>query len=378
MSATRRDCPDALEEGSDAALASALKVVERIFATKSPAECARSLLQATPTNDESLANDEQKTSSSTTSTANPVPAANVTSNFVETLLAVTEATPEAPGTAAATCLWWVSGARDDVTGVALGALLARAANDESAAVGEAEVGGREASDAEDVASSFSSDDDWAWFPVGQAEEQAERDTTTPPRRGQGQGQRPGALAAARFLAALCLCKPGAHALESGVRAESPGAVEALVHLCGAEEPILAGACFRIVERLAARGLGPLVFVDAGVLDRAAKAGARFFEIAEDKEEGEVGDAEAYAIAAALGAVAALAEVGGKNAHPTIDSAFRLSVRCLAGVGEFSGRPAAGEKILFCRWNMKGAHTFCAHAYVVRIFGVDTPNGKVWC
>ncbi|CAN0588301.1 unnamed protein product, partial [Ectocarpus sp. 12 AP-2014] len=57
-----------------------------------------------------------------------------------------------------------------------------------------------------------------------------------------------------------------------------------------------------------------------------------FEVEEDAETVE--DAEAHAIAAALGAIATLAEAGGRDARPVVDDAFQLSVRCLARVGEY--------------------------------------------
>lgn len=297
-----RNFPDALDEGSDAALASALKAVERIFTDKPPEACALSLRAHA----EGESNDDPHP---------PTPSDYAT--CVETLLAVAEATPEAPGAAAATCLWWLSGASGVAPDRALAAILA--AGSSSVCTDEDESGEGEETE------EYIAQKAWTWLPLEGGEEVAE--ATPSPRL----------LEAARFLATLCLCKPGLQRLEAGVQRESPRAVEALVHLCGSPDPNLARACFRIVERLAKGRLGARAFVDAGALARATEAGARF-EVQADAVTVE--DAEARAIAAALGTVAVLAEAGGDSARPLIEDAFQLSVRCLGRVGEFSGRPAA--------------------------------------
>lgn len=309
-----RDFPEALEEGSDAALAAALKVVERIFTGKSPEACILSLRARTE--------DE--------STDDPhVPTACDYSGCVETALAVAEATPEAPGAAAATCLWWLSGASSAAPDRALSALLAagsaEAGEEGGRGDGKATVG--EGGDGEAVAQPTTGDV-WSWFPRGEGgEEEGEIVTTARP------------LEAARFLATLCLYRPGLKVLEAGVRRKEPHALEALLRLSASDDPRLARACFRILERLGGRdsGIGPQTLVDAGTLEVATEAGKRF-EVVVDVEE--VHDDEAHAIAAALGTVAVLAEAGGASARPVIDDAFQLSVRCLGRVGEFSGRPAA--------------------------------------
>ncbi|CAM9588135.1 unnamed protein product [Ectocarpus sp. 4 AP-2014] len=309
--ATIRDFPEALEEGSDVALASALKVVERIFTGKSPEACALSLRAKS---EEESCDDPHR------------PTFSDYDNCVETVLTVVEATPEAPGAAAATCLWWLSGASSKAPDRALSAILAAAAVADSTEVTN------EAREAEKAAAQLLvSADVWSWFSRGGGGErdvQEEGENVPPARPVEG----------ARFLAALCLCRPGLECLEAAVERESPRRVaEALVTLCESADPLLARACFRIIERLAKGGTGPQVFVDAGALAAAAVAGA-LFEVEEDAETVE--DAEAHAIAAALGAVATLAEAGGKDARPVVDDAFQLSVRCLARVGEYSGRPAA--------------------------------------
>eukprot|EP00752_Nemacystus_decipiens_P007872 g7033.t1 len=306
--ATIRDFPEALEEGSDAALASAMKVVERIFTDKSPEGCALSLRAKA---DEQPGGDDGDDN-------NP-PTPNDYANCVETLLKVVEATPEAPGAAAATCLWWLSGASSRAPDRALSGILSAA---------EAVVGKEEE---EEAAALSPTDDVWSWLPRGgggEAEEVEEGEVVPQARP----------IEAARFLAALCLCKPGIGCLEEALKRESPlqQAVDALVTLCGSADPLLARACLRIVERLAG-SLGPRALVDAGALAAAVEAGKRF-EVDEGAETVE--DAEARAVAAALGTVAALAEAGGKEARPLVDDAFQLSVRCLGRVGEFSGRPAA--------------------------------------
>ncbi|CAB1117939.1 unnamed protein product [Ectocarpus sp. CCAP 1310/34] len=309
--ATIRDFPEALEEGSDVALASALKVVERIFTGKSPEACALSLRAKS---EEESCDDPHR------------PTFSDYDNCVETVLTVVEATPEAPGAAAATCLWWLSGASSKAPDRALSAILAAAAVANGT---EATTEAREAEKA--AAQSLVSADVWSWFSRGEGgagDVQEEGENVPPARPVEG----------ARFLAALCLCRPGLECLEAAVERESPRRVaEALVTLCESADPLLARACFRIIERLAKGGTGPQVFVDAGALAAAAEAGA-LFEAEEDAETVE--DAEAHAIAAALGAVATLAEAGGKDARPVVDDAFQLSVRCLARVGEYSGRPAA--------------------------------------
>lgn len=309
--AVDREFPDALEEGSDPALASALTVVDRIFSRKTPEACVRSLRAAA---EEASSEDPHLATSSDYA------------NCVETLLAVAEATSEAPGMAAATCLWWVSGARSAAPDRALTAILeAAAAIRESTDSSGAEVG---EDDGESVQLGL---DVWSWFPLEGAEGAGEDEVASSPPR---------PLDAARFLAALCLCKPGLQALEAGVRRDLPRAVDALVKLSGSADPKLARACFRIVERIARAGIGAAAFVDAGALAQATEAGMRF-EVEEEAED--VDDLEARAIAAALGAVVVLAEAGGESARPLIDDAFRLSVRCLGRLGEFTGRPAAGEE-----------------------------------
>ncbi|CAM9197891.1 unnamed protein product, partial [Ectocarpus fasciculatus] len=333
--ATIRDFPEALEEGSDVALASALKVVERIFTGKSPEACALSLRAKS---EEESCDDPHR------------PTFSDYDNCVETVLAVVEATPEAPGAAAATCLWWLSGASSKAPDRALAAILA------AAAVANGTEATHEARAAEKAAAQLLvSADVWSWFSrvdggEGNAEEEGEN---IPPAR---------PVEGARFLAALCLCRPGLECLEAAVERETPRRVaEALVTLCGSADPLLARACFRIIERLAKGGTGPQVFVDAGALAAAAEAGA-LFEVEEDAETVE--DAEAHAIAAALGAVATLAEAGGKDARPVVDNAFQLSVRCLARVGEYSGRPAAA------------AAKSALDVITVRLTRSDRPKGAV--
>lgn len=345
-----------LQEGSDAALASALKVVETIFSNKTPDECAR-LVHPTAESTDSAYVVPQSVSRDN---ARGVDAAQC----IETLLAVAEATPAVPGIAAATCLWWVSGASRKVASRALDALIAAVAATAVAGSGVTSDGADEEVTAEtaggDEGSSdgkrpFGGDDNgdsWSWLRPTPVEPGG---ADVPPLEEQEEGTHAAAaveaavkpLPAARFLAVLCLCKPGLQALGSEVRQQLPQAVDALVKLCGVEDPRLTHSCFRVVERLVGSELGAREFVNAGVLQRAAEAGRRFERAEENKgrkDVGVVGDEEAYAIAAALGAVAALGKAGGKSAHPAIDSTFRLSVRCLAGVGEFSGRPAAGEHV----------------------------------
>lgn len=308
-----RDFPEAVEEGSDAALASALKVVERIFTEKSPEACARSLHAST----EEEPSDEY------------VPTLSDYARCVETALAVAEATPEAPGAAAATCLWWLSGAGSKAPDRALSALLAAASD------GGSEAGARDEGNGGEGEAAMPAADLWSWLPRGEDGEEEEGE-----EEGEGEVVPPARpVEAARYLAALCLCKPGKECLEEAVRRESPerATEEALVALCQSADPRLARACFRIVERLAKGDIGPQVFVDAGAIGAAVEAGTRF-EVEEDAETVE--DAETRAIAAALGTVATLAEAGGKEAWPLVDDAFQLSVRCLGRVGEFSGRPAA--------------------------------------
>lgn len=316
-----RDFPEALEEGSDAALASALKVVERIFTGKTPEACALSLRAKT---EEASIDDPHR------------PTFSDYDNCVETVLRVVEATPEAPGAAAASCLWWLSGASGNAPDRALSAILAAGEEALTAAASgtEDEEGEEKQEDEEERRSSGQSAvavDVWSWFPRGTGGDEAEeRDREDVPMA------RP--VEAARFLAALCLCNPGIQCIQDAVERESPQRVAgALVALCESADPLLARACFRIIERLAKAGTGPQVFVEAGALVAAIEAGIRF-EVEEDAETVE--DAEARAIAAALGTVATLAEAGGKEARPVVDDAFRLSVRCLGRVGEFSGRPAA--------------------------------------
>lgn len=313
FAAPTRDFPEALEEGSDAALASAMKVVERIFTGKSPEGCTLSL-RAKATAEEESADDKD----------NHPPTPGDYANCVETALRVVEATPEAPGAAAATCLWWVSGASNRAPDRALSAIFAAAA----AAGAEEEEGAAAA-----VLSPM--DDVWSWLPRGGGEggeeEELEEGEVVPRAR---------PVEAARFLAALCLCKPGIGCLEEALKTGGESllqqVVEALVTLCGSSDPLLARACFRIVERLVG-SLGARVLVDAGALAAAVEAGKRF-EVDEGAETVE--DAEARAIAASLATVAVLAEAGGKDARPLVDDAFQLSVRCLGRVGEFSGRAAA--------------------------------------
>lgn len=285
--------------------------MERIFTGKSPEACALSLRAKS---EEESCDDPHR------------PTFSDYDNCVETVLAVVEATPEAPGAAAATCLWWLSGASSKAPDRALAAILA------AAAVANGTEATHEARAAEkEAAQLLVSADVWSWFSRGDGGEgtvEEEGENIPPARPVEG----------ARFLAALCLCRPGLECLEAAVERETPRRVaEALVTLCGSADPLLARACFRIIERLAKGGTGPQVFVDAGALAAAAEAGA-LFEVEEDAETVE--DAEAHAIAAALGAVATLAEAGGKDARPVVDNAFQLSVRCLARVGEYSGRPAA--------------------------------------
>lgn len=285
--------------------------MERIFTGKSPEACALSLRAKS---EEESCDDPHR------------PTFSDYDNCVETVLTVVEATPEAPGAAAATCLWWLSGASSKAPDRALSAILA------AAAVADGTKATNKAREAEKAAAQLLvSADVWSWFSRGDGGEgdvQEESENVPPARPVEG----------ARFLAALCLCRPGLECLEAAVERESPRRVaEALVTLCKSADPLLARACFRIIERLAKGGTGPQVFVDAGALAAAAVAGA-LFEVEEDAETVE--DAEAHAIAAALGAVATLAEAGGQDARPVVDDAFQLSVRCLARVGEYSGRPAA--------------------------------------
>lgn len=241
----------------------------------------------------------------------PYPGVSDHARCVETMLAVVDATPEAPGSAAGTCLWWLSGACNVAPERALAALLAKAARV------------REEDDIEEDAVA----DAWSWFPHQTGEEEAGATAATP---------RP--IEAARFLAALCLSKLGLRSVEAGVAQKKSPTVEALVQLCGSMDPGLACACLRIVERLAkGSGIGAKPFVDAGALKRATEAGKRF-EVVDD--DAPVLDAEARAVGAALGTVAVLAEAGGRGASPLVDDAFQLSVRCLGRLGEYSGRPAA--------------------------------------
>ena len=327
-----RDFPEALEEGSDAALAAALKVVERIFTGKSPEACILSLLARAAGEDST---DESH-----------APTASDYSTCVETTLAVAEATPEAPGAAAATCLWWLSGASSVASDRALAALLAAAKPGEGGGgeeIGrEKEEGEETGGDGEDQgadqegegggggkATAEAVGDVWSWLPRGGGEEE----------EGEvGPTARP--LEAARFLATLCLCRSGLKGLEAGVRRKAPHALESLLRLSASNDPRLARACFRILERLGGGGssIGAQTLVDAGTLEVAAAAGKRFEAVLEVAED--VKDEEAHAIAAALGTVAILAEAGGVSARSVIDDAFQLSVRCLGRVGEFSGRPAA--------------------------------------
>lgn len=288
-----------------------MRVVERIFTGRSPEDCALSL--RAETEEESGDEGGEGEGSGGGDDDHRPPAFGDFADCVETLLKVVEATPEAPGAAAATCLWWLSGASFRAPDRALSAIFA------AAAAAEEEGAAAQLPLAEDA---------WSWFPRGESGEEEEGEVV--PRA------RP--VEAARFLAALCLCKPGIRCLEEAVKRDSTQrAVEkALVALCGSSDPLLASACFRIIERLA-KSVGPGAFVDAGALAAAVEAGKRF-EVEEGAETVE--DAETRAIAAALGAVATLAEAGGKDARPLVDDAFQLSVRCLGRVGEFSGRPAA--------------------------------------
>ncbi|CAM9435411.1 unnamed protein product, partial [Pylaiella littoralis] len=334
--ATIRDFPEALEEGSDAALASALKVVERIFTGKSPEACALSL----------RAKAEEESSDDP-----HIPTFSDYASCVETLLAVAEATPEAPGAAAATCLWWLSGASTRTLDRALSAILAAAA---AVVAGGAGIGtdgtdgggGKEEEEEEEeeekqAAVRLSAEwmDVWSWFLRGNGgEDEDDEEKEEEAEEGGVVSPTPRPVEGARFLAALCLCKPGIQCLEGAVKRESPRRVgEALVTLCGSTDPSLAGACLRIIERLAKGNAGKQVFVDAGALVAAVEAGNRF-EVEAGAET--VGDAEARTIAASLGAVAILAEAGGRDARALVDEAFGLAVRCLGRVGEFSGRPAA--------------------------------------
>lgn len=322
-----RECPDALEEGSDAALASALMVVDRIFSQKSPEACVRSLRVTAAAAEEEGAPGEDPHLTTVSDYA----------NCVETLLSVAETMPDAPGVSAATCLWWVSGASSAAPDRALTVILEAAeeavregTDGSSSGGGGPDVG----EDGEGVQLGF---DVWSWLPrkggaaeVGEEADDEAASCAPPPR----------SLEAARFLAALCLCKPGLQALKTGARRDLPRVVGALVTLSGSTDPKLARPCFRIVERLSRAGIGAAeAFVDAGALAQATEAGKRF-EV--EEEATDVDDAEAGAIAAALGAVAVLAEAGGEGARPLVEDAFRLSVRCLGRLGEFSGRPAAGE------------------------------------
>lgn len=351
-----RDCPEALEEGSDAALAPALKVIETIFSRKNPEECVRSLRDAAPSDANDGADGEDTRTSSVVEDDVDVV------KCVETLVTVAEASPAAPGTAAATCLWWVAGASDKVTERALNILLVEALAGGSGGADMSDgdtpdangctVGLETEEEAEDLRAEsatamYDGGDGWARLltPRIPVESGEEADEASPALVESAAAiaatveSEP--LLAARFLAALCLCKPGLSALGSGVRRRSPRAVEALVELCDGTDPQLARSCFRIVERLAGE-LGAREFVNAGVFERAADALTRFERSAGGTEVVAVGDAEVHAIAAALGAVAALGKVGGKSTRRVIDDAFRVSVRCLTAIGEFSGRPAAGK------------------------------------
>ena len=341
-----RDFPDALEEGSDMALASALKVVERIFTDKSPEACALSL--RADAEEHSSGDPHQPTPSDYAS-------------CVETLLAVAEATPEVPGAAAANCLWWLSGASDVAPRRALAAIMLAGA-DSGKGVDEIDhqdvrKGGME--EGEDAIDQLRPEV-WSWFPRSGGEDEVSGAPVSP---------RP--LQAARFLAALCLSKPGLRSLEDGVRRNCPRAVDALVKLCGSDDTVLAGACLRVVERLARAGLGEQIFLEAGALKQATQAGLRFEAAGDGRllndspivhEVLNVDDARTCAIAAALGAVASLAEAVGEGERSMVDDAFHLSVRCLKTIGEFSGRPASATA--------KSALGVIA----IRLSGSDRPKG----
>lgn len=301
-----RDFPDALEEGSDAALASSLKVIERIFTAKSPEGCGLSI----------RANAEEQ------STDDPHPVSFTDyASCVETLLAVVDATREIPGTSAASCLWWLSGANEVVSNRALAALLAAAARGV-----ETEVGNGTEQTTQRIFCNA-----WSWLPRGsnKGEERGcvEEKALSVPRP----------LEAAQYLAALCLCKPGLQCLEAGVERDSSIAVEALVQLCGSTDSKMACACFRILQALARGGIGAQAFVDAGALKLAVEAGVRF-EVAVDEDI--VDDDKVRAVASALGAFAELAKAVKNTTLPLVDDAFQVSVRCLRRLGEFSGRPTA--------------------------------------
>lgn len=310
-----RDFPDALEEGSDPALTSALKVVERIFTSKSSEACALALRAQT---EEESGDDRHQ------------PTASDYASCTETLLAVAEVTSEAPGTAAANCLWWLSGASDVAPNRALASILSAAAMMDSREY--AEEGERRESIDDSITQLHS--EVWSWFSLASAQV------------GVVEVLNPRPLEAARFIAALCISKSGLKTVEKGVRRDYARIVDALVKLCGSEDPSLASACLRVVERLARADIGQRIFLEAGALRQAVEAGARFqsandtlmIAIGDDTMSTE--DAHALAIAAALGTVASLAGASGEDAWMLVDEAFQVSVRVLGRIAEYPGRPAA--------------------------------------
>lgn len=341
-----RNFPDALEEGSDPALTSALKVVERIFTNKSPEACALALRAQT---EEESGDDPHQ------------PTAGDYASCTETLLAVAEVTSEAPGAAAANCLWWLSGASDVAPDRALAAIMAAAAmmdGGEYAEEGEGrEIIGRE-QDMDSITQLQSGV--WSWFSLASAKVVV------------AGAPNPRPLEAARFIAVLCISKLGLKTVERGVSRDCARTVHALVKLCGSEDPSLASACLRVVERLARADIGQQVFLEAGALRQAVEAGARFqsandaLMIAIDDNTRRTEDAQALAIAAALGTVASLAVSGGEAAWSLVDEAFQVSVRVLGRIAEYPGRPAAA------------AAKSALDVITIRLSRSDRPKGSGVC
>lgn len=284
-----------------------------MFTGKAPDKCARSLVRDGP---DPPGEEDVKAPPD----GSPAPGRMTPVECVEILLTVAGTAPDAVGSAASTCLWWISGASPDVAARALDGFVRASAASNG---GDEATGGNLPGD--ETAS------DWVWFLLTSNGSTPEEGAPMMPRR---------LLGAGRFLAALCLCKPGLKAVEGAVGAASADAVQALLSGCRATDPRLACSSLRILERLASGDLGARKFIDAGVLKVAGEAAVRF-EGTHD-EDGLIGDDEAYALAAALGMITALAKPAGKRAHDVVEDAFRLAVRCLDGVADLGGRPAAGE------------------------------------
>ncbi|CAM9186009.1 unnamed protein product, partial [Choristocarpus tenellus] len=308
------DFPDFLLEDYDVALVSALKTVERCLTRRDHAACNRALTSTPPeTNSERTPRSEDK--------------------CVRTLLTVAEAceTARPVGNSAGLSLWWIFGGNNMVTQFALESLFG--AETEAPSPPEQE------------------------FPLEGSE--------SPPslarlmRLSLGEGKRPGvlkapraevsgsalwaklledtggSLGAARLLAALGCSKVGAEAVMAALRERGSESIAELTELCGSEDPRMAHACLRIVERAVTSEADAEEFVAVGALSKAVAAATRFgsAEVTGD-------DAEARALAAALAAVTALVKADGDEVSSLLDETFHLGVRCLGGVGEVSGRPAA--------------------------------------